>query len=94
MTRDQAAREWALKAYRDALSSVLGFIHLRLEWRWDNAHLLALRARRMAYLLQTDPGRVALRGLRVRWWRANERRHAARAWAQNAVEAHACGLEC
>lgn len=86
------AQAWALEAYRSALEGVLGLIHLRLEWRWDNAHMLALRAKRMAFLIETAPGRIALRKLRVRLWKAAERRHAAKAWAQNAAEAQACGL--
>lgn len=88
------AQAWALEAYRSALEGVLGFVDRRIEWRWDNAHMLALRARRMAHLLAHAPGRIAARKLRVRYWRAWERRHAAKAWAMNAVEAQACGLAC
>ena len=88
------AQAWALEAYRSALAGVLGAIDARIQWRWDNAHMLALRAQRMAHLLAHAPGRIALRRLRIRLWLAAERRHAAKAWAQNAAEAQACGLVC
>ena len=86
------AQAWALEAYRSALAGVLGAIDARIQWRWDNAHMLALRAQRMAHLLAHAPGRIAARDLRVRFWKARERKHTAKAWAQNAVEAQACRL--
>jgi hypothetical protein len=74
-------------------AAVFGYIDRRLQWRWDNASMLALRAKRMVYLLETDPGFVVARKARIRYWRDWQRKHEARAWAQDVVEASLCGLD-
>lgn len=87
------AREMAAAAYETAVAGLFGLIENRIEWRRANAHLLALEAERMIYLLRTEPGRVAFRRLRIRIWKARYRKHQARAWAADAHLAHACLLD-
>ena len=86
------ATQQAEAVYREVMRGVFGLILERIEWRWDNAALLALRAKRMIVLLTTGPGRVAFRRLRIRFWRARYRVHSARAWAADSLLASACDV--
>lgn len=90
--RDQARKE-AETIYREAIKGLFGLIERRIDWRRAHAPLLALEAKRMVFLLRTDPGVVVLRKARINHWRRVERKHAARAWAADKLEACACGLE-
>ena len=87
------ARAMAAEAYKTAVAGLFGLIENRIEWRRANAHLLALEAERMIYLLRTEPGRVAFRGWRIRTWKARYRKHQARAWAADGRLAHECMLD-
>ncbi len=86
------ARAHAFEIYREAVASVVGLILERIEWRRANAQLLALEAERMIVLLTTDPSFVALRKLRINHWRRVQRKHAARAWAQDRTLTMACRI--
>lgn len=90
----QIAQQQALDLYREAVRGLFTFIDRRIEWSWNNASMLALRAQRMVFLLATDPGRVPFRRLKIRWWRWRERVYSAKAWATEPVIASACELEC
>lgn len=86
------AQLFAEQAYTQALRSMFELVERRIDWRWANATMLALRARRMAELLTKDPGRVAFRKARIQTWRRRARRHEARAWATEQALASACSL--
>jgi hypothetical protein len=79
------AREMAEDIYRETIRGMFGLIVNRIEWRRANAHLLALEAERMVYLLAHDQGFVAFRRARLNHWRRVERKHSARAWASDRV---------
>jgi|JI10StandDraft_1071094.scaffolds.fasta_scaffold166050_5 hypothetical protein len=90
----QQAREFAEDAVSEAIDGLAGLIEHRIEWRRANAHVLALEAERMVYLLRTDPGRVWFRKARIATWRKMHRKHAARAWAADQALAAACRISC
>lgn len=92
MSLRSEARKQAFAVYREAVRSVVGLILDRIEWRRANAQLLALEAERMIVLLTTDPSFVAFRQLRIGHWRRVQRKHAARAWAQDRKLAMACRI--
>lgn len=92
MSLRSVARDEAFAVYREAVRSVVGLILDRIEWRRANAQLLALEAERMIVLLTTDPSFVAFRKLRIDVWRARQRKHAARAWAQDRALTMACRI--
>lgn len=92
MSLRNEAREFALDAVRSAIGETYEAIDRRLQWRWDNAPLLAREAERMIYLLKNDPTRVAFRKARIGHWRRRHRRFAAKAWAQDPKFARACGV--
>lgn len=92
MSLRSEARAHAFEIYREAVRSVVGLILERIEWRRANAQLLALEAERMIELLTTDPHFVAFRKWRVGHWRRVQRKHAARAWAQDRKLTMACRI--
>lgn len=89
------ARSFAEKAVRDAASGIVGdtlaAIERRLQWRWNNAPLLAKEAERMVWLLERASP-VRFRRIRVAYWRARHRRFSAKAWAQDPAFAEACRI--
>lgn len=85
------ARRFAEDAVRDAAAGIIGGVERRLQWRWDNAPLLAKEAERMVWLLERAQP-VAFRKLRVAYWRARHRRFSAKAWAQDPAFAEACRI--
>lgn len=92
MSLRSIAREQAESIYVDAVRGLFALIERRINWRRANAPLLALEAERMIVLLRDDTGFVALRKFRIAVWRARQRKHAARAWAQNRTLAMACKI--
>jgi hypothetical protein len=86
------ARTLAEDSIRSAIQSLGLAIERRLQWRWDNAPLLAREAELMVLLLEHDPGRVVLRRVRVGHWTRRHRRFAAKAWAQDPAFAEACRI--
>lgn len=90
--RQKQARETALQMYREALSALGEAIIEFVQWRYANAELLALEAKAMLHSLRTDTQFVAARWLRIAIWRKRYRKHAARAWAKDALLAQTCQL--
>lgn len=90
MSLRSEARQFAEEAVRRGIDGLAGLIEHRIEWRRANAHVLALTAARMVFLLRTDPGYVALRKVRIAAWRKAHRKHAARAWAADQALAAVC----
>lgn len=88
------AREQAESVYRAAVAGLFGLIERRIEWRRANAHVLALEAERMIWLLRdrTTYPRVAFRRIKIRVWQYRYRKHAARAHANSKALAQACSL--
>lgn len=96
MSLRNEAKQIAESVVRDAaakiIDGVIGGIERRLQWRWDNAPLLALEAEAMVMLLLSDPGFVWARKARIGHWRRRLRRFAAKAWAQDPTFADACHI--
>lgn len=92
MSLRREARAFAEDAVRSGIDGLAGLIENRIEWRRANAHVLALEAERMVYLLEHDPGRVWFRKARIATWRKAHRKHAARAWAADHALAAACRI--